>query len=185
MLHAYFMRCLTLFLPRIHRGDMSIARTTNLLGALALGLSDEITDAAERQVTHAGCTPGALSLIGHEPGLSIDYLARILSMSHPGAVRLVDRLEGDGLVARRPTSDGRAVALHLTTSGQNRRAKLLVDRRAVLDRALAHLARDERAQLGILLEKLLLAIKRDTRHAYAICRLCEESVCKPCPMVEH
>jgi hypothetical protein len=27
---------------------MSIARTTNLLGALALGLSDEITEAAER-----------------------------------------------------------------------------------------------------------------------------------------
>jgi MarR family transcriptional regulator, negative regulator of the multidrug operon emrRAB len=164
---------------------MSIARMTNLLGALAIGLSDEITDAAERRVNHAGCTPSALSLIGHEPGLSVDYLARILSMSHPGAVRLVDRLEADGLVARRPTSDGRVVALHLTAAGRKCRGKLLADRRTVLNRALEQLARHERAQLGILIEKLLVAIKRDTEHAYAICRLCEETVCKPCPMVEH
>ena len=48
------------------------------------------------------CTPAALCVIGHEPGLSIDFLARVLGMSHPGTVRLVDRLETDGLIKRRP-----------------------------------------------------------------------------------
>lgn len=162
---------------------MSIARTTNLLGALALGLSDEIKDTAKRQVAHGGCTPAALSLIGHEPGLSIDHLARILALSHPGTVRLVDRLEADHLVTRKPTSDGRTVALHLTVTGQKRRAKLLAERRTVLERPLKQLSRHERAQLAILLEKLLIGIKRDAEHAFAICRHCEEGVCKPCPMV--
>ena len=177
------LRDLTLSLACVQE-RMSTDRTINLLGALALGLSDEITDAAERQVNHGGCTPAALSLIGHEPGLSIDHLARILAMSHPGAVRLVDRLEADRLIARRPTSDGRTVALHLKVAGQVRRAKLLADRRTVLERSLKRLSRHERAQLAILLEKLLVGIKRDAEHAYSICRLCEERVCKPCPMAE-
>jgi MarR family transcriptional repressor of emrRAB len=174
---------LTLYAACIQK-RMSIARTTNLLGALALGLSDEIKDATERQVTHAGCTPAALSLIGHEPGLSIDHLARILTMSHPGAVRLVDRLEADRLIARRPTSDGRTVALHLTVAGRKRRAKLLAERRTVLQEALGLLSRHEREHLATLLEKLLVGIKRDALHAYGICRFCEETVCDPCPMAE-
>jgi MarR family transcriptional regulator, negative regulator of the multidrug operon emrRAB len=161
---------------------MSIARTTNLLGALALGLSDEIINTAERQVTHGGFTPAALSLIGHEPGLSIDHLAHIIGRSHSGTVRIVDRLEADQLIARRPTSDGRTVALHLTVAGEKRRAKLLAERRTVLEGQLKRLSPHERAQLAILLEKLLIGIKRDTEHAYTICRLCEERVCKPCPM---
>jgi MarR family transcriptional regulator, negative regulator of the multidrug operon emrRAB len=78
---------------------MSHARTANLLGALALGLADNILDTTERHVANGGCTPAALSVIGHEPGQSIDFLARVLGMSHPGAVRLVDRFEADGLVS--------------------------------------------------------------------------------------
>lgn len=43
-------------------------------------------------------------------------------MSPPGAVRLVQRLEQDRLIARKSTSDGRTVALHLTVAGRKRRA---------------------------------------------------------------
>ena len=68
-------------------------------------------------------------------------------MSHPGAVRLVDRLEAGRLIVRRPTSDGRTVALHLKVAGQERRAKLLADCRTVLERALSRLSRHEQAQL--------------------------------------
>ncbi len=161
---------------------MSLARTANLLGAIALGLADNILDAAERHVTHGGCTPAALCVIGHQPGQSIDFLARVLRMSHPGAVRLVDRLEADGLIRRRPTKEGRTVALHLTVSGQKRRIKLLADRRTALEQATKLLSRSEREQLGVLLEKMLIAIKRDALHAYGVCRLCEDVVCTPCPM---
>lgn len=161
---------------------MSLARTANLLGAIALGLADDILETAERHVAHGGCTPAALCVIGHEPGLSIDFLARVLGMSHPGTVRLVDRLEADGLIQRRPSKDGRAVALHLTVSGQKRRIKLLADRRTGLDQAIKRLSRCERDQLVLLLEKLLIEIKRDSLHAYTICRFCEDTVCVPCPM---
>ena len=162
---------------------MSLARTANLLGAIALGLADDILETAERHVAHGGCTPAALCVIGHEPGLSIDFLARVLGMSHPGTVRLVDRLETDGLIQRRPNKDGRAVALHLTVSGQKRRIKLLANRRTGLEQAIKRLSRSEREQLVLLLEKLLIGIKRDSLHAYTICRLCEDTVCVPCPMM--
>jgi MarR family transcriptional regulator, negative regulator of the multidrug operon emrRAB len=161
---------------------MSLARTANLLGAIALGLADDILKTAERHVAHGGCTSAALCVIGHEPGLSIDFLARVLGMSHPGTVRLVDRLETDGLIKRRPTKEGRTVALHLTVSGQKRRIKLLANRRTALEKAIKRLSRCEREQLVMLLEKLLIGIKRDALHAYAICRLCEDTVCVPCPM---
>ena len=161
---------------------MSLARTANLLGAIALGLADNILDTAERHVAHGGCTPAALCVIGHEPGQSIDFLARVLGMSHPGAVRLVDRLEADGLIQRRPSKDGRTVALHLTVSGRKLRMKLLADRRTALQQAMKLLSRAERAQLGGLLEKMLIGLKRGPLHAYTICRLCEDAVCAPCPM---
>ena len=86
---------------------MSLARTANLLGAIALGIADNILDAAERHVAHGGCTAAALCVI---------------------------------------------------------------------------FSRSERAQLGGLLKKMLVGIKRDSLHAYTICRLCEDAVCAPCPM---
>jgi MarR family transcriptional regulator, negative regulator of the multidrug operon emrRAB len=163
---------------------MSLARTANLLGATALGLTDNILETAEKRVAHGGGTPAALCLIGHEPGQSIDFLSRVLGMSHPGAVRLVDRLEADGLIRRRPTKEGRTVALHLTVSGQKLRIKLLADRRTALEQAIRRLSRSEREQLVVLLEKMLVGIKRDALHAYTICRLCEGTVCAPCPMAK-
>jgi MarR family transcriptional repressor of emrRAB len=161
---------------------MSLARTANLLGAIALGLADDILETAERHVAHGGCTPAALCVIGHEPGLSIDFLARVLRMSHPGTVRLVDRLETDGLIQRRPNKDGRTVALHLTFSGQKRRIKLLANRRTALEQAIKRLSRCEREELVLLLEKLLIGMKKDPLQVYTICRLCEDTVCVPCPM---
>jgi hypothetical protein len=42
---------------------MSQARAANLLGAIALGLADNIFDTAKGRVAHGGCTPAALSVI--------------------------------------------------------------------------------------------------------------------------
>jgi hypothetical protein len=54
----------------------------------------------------------------------------------------------------------------LKVAGQECRAKLLADRMTVLERALKRLSRHERTRLAILLEKLLVGIKRDEEHAY-------------------
>ena len=70
---------------------MSHARTANLLGAIALGLADKILDTAKGHVAHGGCTPAALSVIGHEPGQSIDFLApRAKAMKKFGLAYQVD-----------------------------------------------------------------------------------------------
>ena len=83
MQHTYYYICLdhmrTIYMEFLR---MSYARTANLLGAIALGLADNILDTAERHVAHGGCTPAALSVIGHEPGQSIDFLARVLAECH-------------------------------------------------------------------------------------------------------
>jgi len=163
---------------------MSTTRTINLLGALAIGLADEMKAAAERQADQGGLEPTALCVIGHLPGQSIDTLRRVLGLSHPGAVRLVDRLAGEALVERQPAEDGRAVALVLTRLGRQRVAAILDERGHVLRRALGSLTARERASLDQLAEKMLRALPRDLPHALAICRYCEEAACTPCPIEE-
>jgi DNA-binding MarR family transcriptional regulator len=58
--------------------------------------------------------------------MSIDALRSGVGLSHPGAVRLVDRLAARGLVARRASADdGRRVALHLTRAGEAMAASIM------------------------------------------------------------
>jgi len=159
------------------------ARTSNLLGALAMGVSDAVRAAAERQTARSGETPAALVALGHVAGINIDSLSRVLGLSHAGTVRLVDRLVADGMVERRPgASDGRTVALHLTRGGRERRRQVLAERRAAIDGVISPLSEPERVRLAQLLEKLLSGLPRDPLHAFSICRLCEDAVCTPCPI---
>jgi MarR family transcriptional regulator, negative regulator of the multidrug operon emrRAB len=161
---------------------MTTARTINILGALAMGLTCEVEAAVSRQALQSGLTPAGLCVIGHYPKLSIDDLRRALGLSHPGAVRLVDRLSEDGLVKRRPAADGRAVALVLTPKGERQVAAILAERRRGLAVAVEALTARERARLDTLIEKMLRALPRDLHHALSICRYCEVAVCERCPV---
>jgi len=162
---------------------MTTARTANLLGAVTLGMTDALRAACFGALEHGGETAAALATIGLEPGLTNQRLSRILGLSHPGVVRLVDKLVAEGAVERRShRDDARAVALHLTAAGQDCRARLLARRRHALVSVIERLSRREQAQLAALLEKILLELPRDEMHAHAICRLCEEQACKNCPV---
>lgn len=156
---------------------MNDERALNLLGALALGLVDILKTVVEVNTGHGGETPAALVTLGVEPGISINTLRQILNMSHPGTVRLVDRLEADGHVERRPGTDGRTLALFLTETGYERRKTILTERRNQLRIAYECLTSTEQEQLTKLLEKMLSALTTNQQRAYAICRLCEEEVC--------
>ena len=115
--------------------------------------------------------------------MPIERLRRALHLSHPGAVRLVDRLVADGLVVRRPSlEDRRAVALHLTDAGERGRVAILGARRQSLARALKSMDPLEREMLGRLTEKLLAGLVQDLDHGYAVCRLCDHEVCMDCPV---
>jgi MarR family transcriptional regulator, negative regulator of the multidrug operon emrRAB len=159
-----------------------IDRTANLLGVLGLAVADRIEETARDILSHAGETPAALVVIGYGFGPSNDQLRRILGLSHPGTVRLVDRLVGDGLVQRHPGHDKRAIALYLTDRGKYLREKLLKQRLAVLRPFLAPLTEVEQESFSVLLHKILQSMAPTDLERCTLCRLCDDSVCSNCPI---
>lgn len=154
----------------------------NLLGAVGLAVADRIEVAARQTLHHAGETPAALVVIGYGFGPSNDRLRQVLGLSHPGTVRLVDRLAADGLVERRSGQDRRAVALYLTAQGMAMREELLQGRLAALRPLIAPLSDSEQETLAGLLAKVLHAIAPDDHARCNLCRLCDDRACTACPI---
>jgi len=159
-----------------------IDRTANLLGVVGLAVAGGIEAMAREVLSHAGETPAALVVIGYGTGPSIDQLRRILGLSHPGAVRLVDRLVADTLVERRPGQDRRAVSLYLSPQGIDLRERLLQGRLAAIRPLLAPLTDDEQDMLGALLHKMLSSMETSDLERRTLCRLCDDRVCHDCPI---
>ena len=145
------------------------SRDANLLGAAALAVAERLpADAADATLIALSTWLG---------GTTIDGLARVLHLTHSGAVRLADRLAGDGLLERRPGPDGRSRALHLTATGQRRAGALQAGRLDALEELLAPLDAAERGVLTPLLEKLLGGLTTGHESAGRTCRLCDPDVC--------
>jgi len=174
---------LDVYARRIYLRWMDNPRIANVIGALALALSDRLLREAQDQAPEPGPAAAAIALLRHEPGLTIERLRRALGLSHPGAVRLVDRLCEDGLVFRGMSArDRRAVALHLTDKGEAACSAILLARQGGLAPALSHLNAVELATFGALAEKILRGVVENQDHAYAICRLCDCVACSDCPV---
>ena len=162
---------------------MTKDRTANIVGALALAVADTVLREAEGKAPEPGPAAAAISLLAHDPGMSVDRLRRALGLSHPGAVRLVDRLVAEGVVTRKASErDRRAVALYLTDAGRKTCLKIRAARRGSLGRMLDVLDANERATLSKLTEKMLRALVDNVDHAYSVCRLCDEVACVDCPV---
>lgn len=157
-------------------------RTANLLGALGLAVADRIAATARDILQHAGETPAALVVIGYGLGPSNDQLRRILGLSHPGTVRLIDRLVADGLVERRQAKDKRAVALYLSDKGEGTREQLLRGRLAVIRPLIAPLSDAEQECFAALLHKILGSMDTTDAQRCTLCRLCDDRVCVNCPI---
>ncbi|WP_299741163.1 MarR family winged helix-turn-helix transcriptional regulator [uncultured Roseobacter sp.] len=159
-----------------------INRTSNLLGVLGLAVADRIGDVARDVLRRVGETPAALVVIGYGTGPSNDELRRILRLSHPGTVRLVDRLVADGLVERRKGQDKRAVALYLSDQGKTLREDLLNGRLATIKTILTPLTDAEQETLAELLHKMLSSMDTTVSDRRTLCRLCDNRVCINCPI---
>lgn len=157
-------------------------RSANLLGALALAVTDRIEAVAHEVLNHVGETPAAVVVIGYGPGLTNDKLRRVLGLSHPGTVRLVDRLVSDGLVERRQGSTKREIALHLTPKGLEARRDLLRGRLAAIASLVEPLDEQERETFSTLVHKILSRMETSEMERYTLCRLCDDSVCINCPL---
>ncbi|XWN33895.1 MAG: MarR family transcriptional regulator [Devosia sp.] len=159
-----------------------IDRTANLLGVVGLAVADRIEQTARDILSRVGETPAALVVIGYGTGLSNEGLRRILRLSHPGTVRLVDRLVADGLVERREGRDRRAIALFLSAEGQALREKLLSGRLAAIRPLLTPLTGAEEETLAALLSKMLSSMETTAPERRTLCRLCDKRVCHDCPI---
>ncbi len=154
----------------------------NLLGVVGLAVADRIREVARDILNRVGETPAALVVIGYDLGPSNDELRRILGLSHPGSVRLTDRLVADGFVERREGRDKRAVALYLTKQGKRVRKTLLKGRLAVLHPFVESLTDSEVETLTALLRKMLSSLEPTDLERCTLCRLCDDSVCTNCPI---
>lgn len=153
-------------------------RAGNLLGALSLAVADRTADAFEDEAAGSPSSAAALSALLHfldRP--SVDLLGRVLGLSSSGTVRLVDRLERDGLVSRAPGADARVTAISLTPSGRRAARGIAGARADVLAAALDVLEPDERAELDRLLGRVLVGMIRGPGARRWMCRLCDTGAC--------
>jgi MarR family transcriptional repressor of emrRAB len=151
--------------------------TANLLGALATALQDSLLGRIEQETGQPSTAAAAIVLLSKYPDCAIDELRRPLGLSHPGCVRLVDRLEAEGLLSRSPGEDRRQKRLRLTPAGEVKAQLVLSARQRLLEGALHALGEEESAALGKLVQSLLVHLIDSEERAGEICRFCDYAVC--------
>lgn len=139
------------------------------------------TDRAQAAIADAlelgGAAPAVLVHLAAYPGESVEALHKVLGISQPGTVQVVQRLVDRGLLERRPGRDRRTHALHLTTAGHAALGEVLERRAQVLEALLAPLSAAERKQLTPLLEKVVSGLADDRPQGLTVCRLCDRDAC--------
>jgi MarR family transcriptional regulator, negative regulator of the multidrug operon emrRAB len=166
---------------RAEGAAVSKRNVANLLGALATLIADRVAEAVAQDAAELPKRT-ALAVLAKYPGCSIEELRVSLDLSHSGCVRLVDRLADTGLVTRKASSDGRAVALHLTRSGRKATSETVECREQVLQEMLGVLSEEERKQLAGIALTLLDRSVLVPQAAMRTCRLCDYDACVRCPM---
>lgn len=153
-------------------------REANVLGALALALTDRMSEAAAQAAGQSPSAAAALSAL-HQflDRPTIDRLRQVLGLTPSGAVRLVDRLADAGLVIRGPGDDGRSRSVTLTPRGRRVAGRVAAARRAAPTEALLGLSPAERVTLGALLDRMMANVVAVKEDGAWICRLCDLTAC--------
>lgn len=152
----------------------------NKLGALGAVI------AGRTEAALAGHSPSAaalLSMLHFKPGLTTTELARIGGVTQPTAVRLIDGLERQGLVAR-GEPDGRVTPLAVTEAGHREVARMQEARLSALGDLLEVLSPAQASRFEKMLDRILAGATTSRAGARTTCRLCEHDVCGPdcCPV---
>ena len=99
-----------------------------------------------------------LAQVGAAEGLTQQELADHLLVTKGNVAQLVARLEGRGVIERRP--QGRTNRLYLTQEGRRLFGKAVPEHEALVDEHLSALTRDEQRALHALLRKLDRSLDR-------------------------
>lgn len=153
---------------------------SNLWAAWTLRSHDALTAALPRGLGLRDAA--ALTLIGSHEGCSADWLWARIGLTQSGTVRLIDRLEGLGYVAR--AREGRSIQLSLLPSGQQMLAQWNQAREDASRQALNGLSEEQQAELIALLGQGLRETERLRVEADTACRLCDWPACSNCPVSE-
>jgi len=156
----------------------ALDRQANLLGALALVITDQSAQAAAAAAGQSASAAAALSALHHfldRP--TLDQLHKVLGLTPSGAVRLVDRLAGAGLVTRGTGHDGRSRSVVLTEAGERVAGQITAARAALLGGLLDDLSAAEREMLHALLSRIMASAVRGKEGGAWICRLCDLDAC--------
>jgi DNA-binding MarR family transcriptional regulator len=168
------------------REDAMTTRLENLLGAFSVAVNDSMDDAFDEACAVGDSAPAALILIRENPDTRIEALARYLALSHSGTVRLVDRLQQAGWVARETCEDKRAVVLVLIKAGEKVAERLREGRRKSLALALSGVSAADRKVLERILPQMLNNLVTDSAQADHTCRYCDSGACEKskegCPL---
>jgi MarR family transcriptional regulator, negative regulator of the multidrug operon emrRAB len=156
-------------------------RDVNVLAAWALAVADAIRGATEMSTGMSGAAPAALVAVVADPGMTIEGLRRVLGLTHPGTIRLVDRLVEVGWVDRRPGT-GRAVHVVPTAEGVRAERRLAAARRAAVAGLHDTLSQDALHTVAGLLDRTLAAATGSVEDAKHLCRLCDRPSCASCPV---
>lgn len=155
-----------------------LRHASNLLGALALSVTDRTFDAAASEPGLPATDAIALSALHNfldRP--TIDLLRRVLGLTSSGAVRLVNRLEKSKLVERGPAEDGRATAVVLTAEGRRLAKRVSSARAGVLEQALSGLSAAELRTFDAAASRILVGMMRGPGATRWMCRLCDMDAC--------
>ncbi len=163
---------------------MKKQRLENLLGALALSITDAIAGSIEKVEGAYGSDTFALVLLQHASQLRSDVLSRQLGLAQSSTVRLVDRMEKEGLVQREVGADRRTVLVSLTGRGERAAERVLALRQCRLRDLVGTLSDSEQAALQAVSVKLLSHLTVDLVSGEHNCRLCDEDACglAECPV---
>jgi DNA-binding MarR family transcriptional regulator len=128
------------------------------LGALFARITRRLIDAERPLLAAHGLSMWAyivLSHLAHQPAGTQLALAEAIHYDKTRLIGLLDELERDGLIARKPDpSDRRARTVDLTPAGRARHAAAQADVRAMEDEFLGDLSATDRERLRRVLSRL-------------------------------
>ncbi|MBO6816412.1 MAG: winged helix DNA-binding protein [Rhizobiaceae bacterium] len=141
-------------LQDLHLGDA--------IGVFANSVTTRLNEAVTQV---SGLSPSACAAIvkvGTEPDKPIDHLRKALSLQHSSAVRLIKRLETQGLLDRNRGYGGdmRHVRLTLTPAGEECLAKIVSARCKILRQMVNSLDENGQEKLREQISHLMSAIQR-------------------------
>ena len=128
------------------------------IGYLLSDVSRLMRTVFDRRVREIGLTRSqwlVLTRLHRRPGASQSELAEMLEVDRASAGRMLDRMEKNGWVVRRPDANDRRInRLHLTRDAGKVHAQMWTIAEATVDDALTGLNDIERAQLQRLLSRV-------------------------------